>query len=169
MRSALVPNMPPSDPSSEGLKTATSLSFSRSGDIADVSATSFPGIGTPSDPGDHVIAAHTLRASHLDKIQNLLVRGDRRAAFQYAADEKLWAHAMVIASSIDKESWKDVVSEFLHTELASSPVQPSISIRGAIKPSPSGGHEALKVAYSLYAGHGAASGTLIFCTWIIWG
>lgn len=122
-----------------------------------MSASSYSGLGAPTDPKDATVTVHTLRVSHLEKIQNLLVRGDRRTAFQYAADEKLWAHAMVIASSIDKESWKEVVSEFIHTELANPGVTTALPVRGTLKPTMAGGYEGLKVAYSLYAGHGAAS------------
>lgn len=96
---------------------------------------------------------NTLRATNLDRIQELLIRGERQAAYQYAADEKLWAHAMVIASSIGKEAWKNIVSEFVRTELTSAP-----TIAGLPKPSALDGREPLKVAYSLFAGQGAAAG-----------
>ena len=71
----------------------------------------------------------------------------------------MWAHAMVIASSIDKEAWKEVVNDFIRSELSSQgsvdrtgPNQRDMTPRGT-------GREPLKVAYSLYAGQGAASGT----------
>ncbi|KAH8106975.1 Sec23-binding domain of Sec16-domain-containing protein [Cristinia sonorae] len=92
---------------------------------------------------DSPISVNTLRSAHLDKIQEYLIRGERRLAFQYAADEKLWAHAMVIASSIDRDAWKEVVREFIQAELTIN--------------SSAAGRESLRVAYSLYAGHGAAS------------
>lgn len=102
---------------------------------------------------DSPISVNTLRGSHLDQIQELLIRGERRLAFQYAADEKLWAHAMVIASSIDRDAWKEVVKEFVRTELASN-----TSTTGSGKASASIGREPLRVAYSLFAGQGTASG-----------
>lgn len=107
------------------------------------------------DPHDRVLSVHTVRSSALDKIQGLLARGERTTAYRYALDERLWAHAMVIASSIDKEAWKEVVNDFIRSELSSQdgtgPNQ-----RDTI---PGTGREPLKVAYSLYAGQGAASGT----------
>ncbi|THH33921.1 hypothetical protein EUX98_g247 [Antrodiella citrinella] len=100
---------------------------------------------------DAPISVNTLRTAHLDNIQDLLIRGERRLAFQYAADEKLWAHAMVIASSIDRDSWKDVVKEFVQTELSSNAASSDVN-SAALK-----GREPLRVAYSLFAGQGAES------------
>jgi hypothetical protein len=102
-----------------------------------------------------------LRPSALDKIQELLLLGDRRQAYQFAMDEKLWAHAMVIASSIDKDSWKEVVNDFLRIELGIkddvglSPPTTFSSDPGAAR---KGNWESLRVAYSLFSGQGAASG-----------
>ena len=103
---------------------------------------------------DTVVATHALTSSHLDNIQEFLLKGERRAASHYAADQKLWAHAMVIASSIDKQAWKDVVTEFVRTELASHPTAPGTQAKVT------DGREALRVAYSLFAGHGSASSEL---------
>ncbi|KJA27196.1 hypothetical protein HYPSUDRAFT_75121 [Hypholoma sublateritium FD-334 SS-4] len=103
------------------------------------------------------ISVSTLRSSALDKIEEFLLRGDRRQAYQYAAEEKLWAHAMVISSSIDKESWKEVVHDFLRTEL---PVKEELDSTSHL----SNGHmsnpknrESLRVAYSLFSGQGPAA------------
>lgn len=105
------------------------------------------------------LAVVSLRASALDKIQNFLLRGERRQAYHYALDERLWAHAMVIASSIDKEAWKEVVNEFLRTELG---VKEDPTRRNNVVPNGpaplSNGREGLKVAYSLFSGQGAAAG-----------
>ncbi len=111
-----------------------------------------------SDSSDTAVSIHTLRTSHLDKIQQLLLRGERRAAYQYAADEKLWAHAMVISSSIDKEAWKEVVNEFVRAEMASN--SPSLGAASSAESHAiaANGREPLRVAYSLFAGHGSAAG-----------
>jgi hypothetical protein len=81
------------------------------------------------------------------------MQGDRRQAYQYALNQKLWAHAMIIASSIDKESWKEVVNEFLRKELAASSEQ----LRGsnvAAPHYPQRSWESLRVAYSFFSGQG---------------
>lgn len=96
------------------------------------------------------ISVITLKPSSLDKIQGFLLRGERHEAYQYALDEKLWAHAMVIASSIDKEAWKEVVNDFLNNEL-----RPKDLASGTDKAT--NGRECLRVAYSLFSGQGAAA------------
>nr|GAT53207.1 copII vesicle coat protein [Mycena chlorophos] len=99
---------------------------------------------------DAPLATSVLRPAALEKIQEFLVRGERRKAYHFALDEKLWAHAMVIASSIDRDAWKEAVNEFLRTELAPSTV-------AADSTQPKVGHEGLRVAYSLYSGQGSVS------------
>ncbi|KAH9842630.1 Sec23-binding domain of Sec16-domain-containing protein [Rhodofomes roseus] len=149
VRSALTPRA--AQPASDALQLAASLSGDlQSPNLAAVSP--FLSLTASQDPSDAVIATHTLQSSHLDKIQEFLLRGDRRAASHYASDQKLWAHAMVIASSIDKDAWKEVVTEFVRTELASKPQAPGTQAKAATD-----GREALRVAYSLFAGHGPAS------------
>lgn len=94
------------------------------------------------------IATYTVSSSSLDRISAFLLRGERRKAVRYALDQKLWAHAFVISSCVDTDCWKEVVAEFLASELS-----PSLG-EGA---SPSNGREGLRVAYSMFAGLGADS------------
>ena len=101
---------------------------------------------------DQTVSKTVVHSSQLDKIQDLLARGDRRGACHYAADEKLWSHALLIASSIDKECWKEVVTEWIRAEL----VTDTTSTQGEV----TNGREPLRVAYSLFGGNGAAAGTL---------
>lgn len=114
-----------------------------------------------TDSHDAPISVTSLRPTALDKIQNFLLRGERRQAYHYALDERLWAHAMIIASSIDKDAWKEVVNEFLRSELGvknDSSRAPSYK-RGNDSSVPIvNGREGLRVAYSLYSGQGAAAG-----------
>jgi hypothetical protein len=107
------------------------------------------------------ISVTTLRSSALDRIEELLLQGDRRQAYRFAADERLWAHAMVIASSIDKEAWKEVINEFLRSELCTKEVMRSESFT-SLGNQPQRGRESLRVAYSLFSGQGASSGTCSF-------
>ncbi len=130
--------------------------------IADAQAVR-PDIASVLAP-ETVIAVSTLRSSCLDKIQEFLLRGERRQAYCYALDEKLWAHAMIIASTIDKDAWKEVVNEFLKAELGvkdegaherSYPKMKDTSV------SLMNGREGLRVAYSLFSGQGSAASALI--------
>jgi Sec23-binding domain of Sec16 len=107
------------------------------------------------------ISVTTLRPSALDRIEELLLQGDRRQAYQFAADEQLWAHAMIIASSIDKEAWKEVINEFLRSELGTKEDIGSESFT-SLGNQPQRGRESLRVAYSLFSGQGALSGICSF-------
>lgn len=123
-----------------------------------VPPTGFSSLPGFSEPSESAISVTTLRPSTLDKIQDFLLRGERRKAYHYALDEKLWAHAMVIASSIDKEAWKEVVNEFLKNELATrEAANPHLLPNEHMVP-PTNGRESLRVAYSLFSGQGAAAG-----------
>ncbi|KAF8964701.1 Sec23-binding domain of Sec16-domain-containing protein [Flammula alnicola] len=107
------------------------------------------------------ISVTTLRSSSLDKIEEFLLQGDRRQAYQFAMEEKLWAHALIIASSIDKESWKDVVHDFLRVELglreeAGRGLHAPNGNLSKIQPQKNN-RESLRVAYSLFSGQGAAA------------
>ena len=81
-----------------------------------------------------------------------LLRGERREAVQYALEHKMWAHAFIIASCIDTDCWKDVTMEFLRSEL--TPSQGN-QVPGAE------GREALRVAYSMFAGLGSESSAFL--------
>ncbi|KAI6099871.1 Sec23-binding domain of Sec16-domain-containing protein [Pisolithus croceorrhizus] len=97
------------------------------------------------------ISVTATRPSALDKIQEFL-------AYHYALDEKLWAHAMVISSSIDKEAWKEVVGEFLKAELGVHDTRHTLVTRGNDSAPPrTNGRECLRVIYSLFSGQGPAA------------
>ncbi|KAG5642961.1 hypothetical protein DXG03_001843 [Asterophora parasitica] len=117
--------------------------------VADTQASILPGFST--GPQESPISVTTLRSSALDKIQDFLLRGERRQAYHFALDEKLWAHAMVVSSSIDKDSWKEVVGEFIRTELGIANLQSPNSV------TTTNGRESLRAAYSLFSGQGAAA------------
>lgn len=95
-------------------------------------------------------AEYTVRPSALETLQDFLLRGEKRKAYHYALDEKMWAHAMVISSSVDKDSFKEVVTEFIRTEL------------GVKAGSVTNGHESLRLAYSLYSGQSSTAGNTIY-------
>jgi hypothetical protein len=103
---------------------------------------------------------HSVMPSSMDKLQAFLLRGERRRAYGYALDEKLWAHALLISSSVDKEAFKEVASEFIRSELGAHPQSShQTSLNGVTHDlSVSNGREPLRVAYSLFSGQGAAAG-----------
>jgi len=128
VRTVLVPRM-------EKIDTSTS------GFVSPVDVLGSAGPTVIAEPN----ALPVLNSTTLDKLQEFLLRGQRRQAYQYALDNKLWAHAMVISSGINKEAWHEVVNEFLRTELG-SPLFPD--------------REPLRVAYSYFSGQGSAAGKI---------
>jgi hypothetical protein len=100
---------------------------------------------TPAASGD-VVATYEVRTSDLDQIQEYLLRGQRKRALEFALDRRMWSHAFLIASAIDKESWQGAVTEFLRAELAEG--------------GDSNGRESLKAAYHMFSGQGQAAGSL---------
>ncbi|KAJ7046799.1 Sec23-binding domain of Sec16-domain-containing protein [Mycena alexandri] len=164
VRAALVPKLDATSSESSDL-SSTTAGFSSVADFArpmtDQSAIPYPAVPT-SESNEAPIATSSLRPSALDKIQDFLLRGERRKAYHFALDEKLWAHAMVIASSIDRDAWKETVNEFLRTELGAkdsrsrgtTTLVPGVDTS---QPPAINGREGLRVAYSLYSGQGSAS------------
>ncbi|EJD06041.1 uncharacterized protein FOMMEDRAFT_139329 [Fomitiporia mediterranea MF3/22] len=96
------------------------------------------------------LAEYAVRSSALEVLQDFLLRGEKRKAYHYALDERMWAHAMVISSSIDKEAFKEVVSEFVRTELG---------VKAGTRPDAhvTNGYESLRLAYSLYSGQSSSA------------
>lgn len=75
----------------------------------------------------------------LDTIQSHLIKGEKREAVGYALSNRLYTHALVIASGVDKALLAEVVKDFLSYELGEGL---------------GGGRQPLRVAYSLLAGGG---------------
>lgn len=97
--------------------------------------------------------AYYVKDSSLERIKEFLVRGEKVKAYHFAMDEKLWAHAMLIANSVDAQAYKEVVGEFIHSELGVKRVLGAVSEQT----SRANGKESLRVAYGLFSGQGASS------------
>lgn len=137
VRSILVPFTPSSDVSDRDLPLASELA-------AAAPLTPFTAVSSNAP-----FTTYAVTPSNLDMITEFLLRGERRKAVKYALDHKLWAHAFVISSCVDTDCWKEVVAEFLRSELV-PPIDGS---------SPGlDGREGLRVAYSMFAGLGGDSG-----------
>jgi len=107
----------------------------------------YPGEPNPTGQDSSAIT-YQVKPSSLDRLQELLIRGERRQAYQYALSEKLWSHALLISSSLDKEAWREVAHEFIKTELNLNGDPQSVS-----------GKESLRLAYGLFAGDGPSAST----------
>lgn len=53
----------------------------------------------------------------VDTFRQKLLSGDREAAVWHAADQGLWAHALLISGTSGKDLWKRVVEEFIKVEV----------------------------------------------------
>lgn len=84
-------------------------------------------------------APSSASSSQLSTLSDLLATGDKHGAANYAAQHSLWSHALVIASSVDPELWRDMVRRFAEDTLKSADL---------------GG---MKASYLLFAGVGASA------------
>ncbi|SPO25699.1 related to SEC16 - COPII vesicle coat protein required for ER transport vesicle budding [Ustilago trichophora] len=112
-------------------------------------AMSLSSSGQNDEAEGSVVTTHELRTNFLQKVQGMLLRGERRQAVEYAVAQKMWAHAMTIASCVDKECWKEVVSEFIEHEVGAAEVSLSGSGQGDL--------QGLKVAYNVFSGQDPVS------------
>ncbi|CAG8583915.1 4203_t:CDS:2 [Dentiscutata erythropus] len=108
---------------------------------ADSNFDSTPSLPESSTPQS---MTYSITPKTIDTLQELLLKGDRVAAINHAVNNNLWAHALIIASCVNKDQWKEVVNDFIRHELGSQ-------LNDA---SQSNGRECLRVLYSLFAGNG---------------
>ncbi|KAG0177208.1 vesicle coat component [Apophysomyces sp. BC1034] len=89
----------------------------------------------------------------LATVQKYLLSGDREAAVQYAIQEDMWAHALIISSCVNKDLWKTVINGFIERELCAT----AEDKRNRVYHSTAGDKQSLRVLYSLFSGSGAAA------------
>ncbi|RMD42534.1 hypothetical protein DV735_g2590, partial [Chaetothyriales sp. CBS 134920] len=53
----------------------------------------------------------------LEVLRKHLLRGNRQDAVWHAVDSRLWSHALIIASTVSPEVWRQVVQEFVKQEV----------------------------------------------------
>jgi COPII coat assembly protein SEC16 len=141
VRSALLPNS----------KAATDDSLSSLPSTLSSVSTLDSFASSPVLSDEDPVSISALKPSALHKLKHLLLTGERRQAYHYALDEKLWAHAMIISGGLDKEAWREAVNEFLRAELGQTFAN---SEKTSALESDA---EILRVAYSFLSGQGAAS------------
>ncbi|KAF9891321.1 vesicle coat component [Aspergillus nanangensis] len=94
------------------------------------SSGAFKPLGAPSQPD-------AVNSQTLETLRENLLLGDREKAVWGAVDSRLWGHAMIIASTLDKSVWKQVVQEFVRREVRST----------------TGNTESLAALYEIFAGN----------------
>ena len=55
----------------------------------------------------------------MEELRRSLLQGDREKAIWLAVDNRMWAHAMLIATTLDPKIWKQISSEFIKQEVKS--------------------------------------------------
>ncbi|WVQ72528.1 hypothetical protein IAR50_002085 [Cryptococcus sp. DSM 104548] len=91
--------------------------------------------------GTAASATATADSSQLSYLSTLVAQGTKREAAEYAAEQGLWSHALVISSAVSAELWKDIVKRFTAAELGER----------------SEGTGGIKASYSLIGGMDATS------------
>jgi hypothetical protein len=94
-------------------------------------------VGTARRASTAALASDPVDAKAVEELRTLLTKGDREKAVWHAVDQRLWAHAMLLSSTLNKDVWKQVVQEFVRKEVKK------------IGPN----NQALAVLYEIFAGN----------------
>lgn len=61
--------------------------------------------------------AETINPAALESVRKCLLQGQREQAVWTAVDNRLWPHAMLLSSTLDRTIWKQVAHEFVRQEV----------------------------------------------------
>ncbi|ORX44291.1 hypothetical protein DM01DRAFT_77955 [Hesseltinella vesiculosa] len=89
----------------------------------------------------------------LDKLQLYLSRGHRTEAVNYAMEQDLWPHALIISSCVDQALWQKVTRGFAQRDLAMTASMQQTRQFHPVAADRAG----LRVLYGLFSGLGAAA------------
>ncbi|KAJ9660635.1 vesicle coat component [Neophaeococcomyces mojaviensis] len=68
-------------------------------------------------PAAAVARTETVDPAALETLRRMLLKGKRDDAVWQAVDSRLWAHALLLSSTLDRKVWKQVVQEFVKQEV----------------------------------------------------
>lgn len=88
------------------------------GNSAPIPQNSFnaPLLGISRRNGEQGIS-DTVKVEAMEQLRKNLLHGKREQAIWDAVDNRMWAHAMLLSSSLDKSIWQQVVQEFVRQEV----------------------------------------------------
>ncbi|CAF9943366.1 MAG: vesicle coat component [Alectoria fallacina] len=88
------------------------------GDTAPLPPQSFnsPLLGISRNIGSRSIP-DPVKPDAIEDLRKLLLHGKREKAVWHAVDNRLWAHAMLLSSTLEKTVWKQVSQEFVRQEV----------------------------------------------------
>lgn len=78
-----------------------------------------PLLGISRNSGSRIIP-DPVKPETMEGLRKLLLHGEREKAVWHAVDNRLWAHAMLLASTLEKNVWKQVSQEFVRQEVKTS-------------------------------------------------
>ena len=73
-------------------------------------------LGISRNGGSRSIS-NLIKPEVMEDLRKLLLHAEREKAVWHAVDNRLWAHAMLIASTLEKNVWKQVSQEFVRQEV----------------------------------------------------
>lgn len=82
---------------------------------------------TTADPT--ALATYNLTNDFLRSMRDLLMQGDRQGAIRKAVDQKMWGHALLIASSVSPVVWRETAGQFIRYELRETGAKDFDSLR----------------------------------------
>ncbi|KAI9843022.1 MAG: vesicle coat component [Sclerophora amabilis] len=66
---------------------------------------------------DFQIQPEVIDPEAVKQLRHALLHGEREKAIWLAVDKRLWAHAMLISSTLSQDIWKQVIQEFVRKEV----------------------------------------------------
>ena len=88
------------------------------GDAASIPPQTFNSrlLGISRDGGSRSIR-DPVKPAAIEELRKILLHGEREKAVWYAVDNHMWAHAMLLASTLEKNVWRQVSQEFVRQEV----------------------------------------------------
>ena len=111
----------------QAASTVTEEGSQSFGITASTLATSMATQSTTTDP--NALATYNLTTDFLRSMRSLLMQGDRQNAIRKAIDQKMWGHALLIASSVNQIVWRETVEQFIQSELRDTGTKDFDSLR----------------------------------------
>jgi hypothetical protein len=87
-------------------------------------------------------SGQSVKRDEVNRLVDYIKVGQREVALKYALDQRLWAHSLILASSLGPTQWLNTVSEFVREE---------------VRPLPSQSARNLAFMYRVFSGAGADS------------
>lgn len=63
------------------------------------------------------LASKSPNPEAIEALRKILLQGEQEKAVWYAADQRLWAHALLLASTLHPDIWRQVIQEFIRQEI----------------------------------------------------